>query len=386
MLYTIKKKSMKRKSRKIIFYASLLIFIIAGPLIVVYNYGYRVDFENKTISAVGGISIITRPKGTKLFINDNLYKEKGAYSLSPNFFVQNLIPKKYKFTVAKDGYWSWEKTFQIRPREITKAELIVLFEKNPLKEIFFENSGDIYQSDSERKIAFIEKIDDAKKNFVIIDLENPNESSFLRMEISYIENPVIISWNSSENKIIIFDTSNKKYFIANTAEKNIFPLPDNLFFNNEPLLLKNPRFNNVDNDNIFFADNGKLYKYNPGTKELDKLIDDVMSWSFINDTVFYIKNNGFLYKNNSLFTEETGYSSSQIPFFVKNQEYKIISSRTSFSGEQYIAVLELEKSKRFFMINNGGYFDFIDQGVKNIIFSWDLKKILLKKDHELEIF
>jgi len=115
---------MTRRTRRIIFFLFLMVFIILAPLITLYAWGYSFDWEEKTIVATGGIYLRTHPSGAEIYINDKLRGKT-------NKFIRRLVPKLYEIKIIKDNYHSWQKNLLVEPRLVAKANNILLVPFNP---------------------------------------------------------------------------------------------------------------------------------------------------------------------------------------------------------------------------------------------------------------
>ena len=129
---------MTRRTRKILFFVFFLIFLLGAPLIILYEQGYRFDLEKKSLTQTGGLFLKVIPKQTEIYINGKLVKKTDFFFGSA--LIENLLPKKYIIRVEKEGYFPWEKSLEIREREVTEAKNVVLF---PVKLNFEILSRDI---------------------------------------------------------------------------------------------------------------------------------------------------------------------------------------------------------------------------------------------------
>ncbi len=119
---------MSNKIRTILFLICLFLFFSAAPLVILYSQGYRFDFENKKFTQTGGLGIKIEPKQTEIYINNELIKKTDFFFGSA--LIENLLPKKYKIEIKKEGYLTWEKKLEIREKEVTEVKNIILFPKN----------------------------------------------------------------------------------------------------------------------------------------------------------------------------------------------------------------------------------------------------------------
>ena len=120
---------MTKKTRMVLFLSLLVLFFLIVPLIVFYSQGYRYDFENKKITQTGGLFLKVVPRQVEIYIDNKLKKKTDFFFGS--ILIENLLPKKYKIEVKKEGYYPWEKSLEIKERQVTEAKNIILFPENP---------------------------------------------------------------------------------------------------------------------------------------------------------------------------------------------------------------------------------------------------------------
>jgi hypothetical protein len=107
-----------------ILFRTVIILIFLGVVITVIALarGYRFNFNNKSLSATGIISISSNPTAAKIFINNEL---KGVTNTNIT-----LPPGNYQVDIKKDGYTSWKKTVFLKG-ELVMTVNALLFPQNP---------------------------------------------------------------------------------------------------------------------------------------------------------------------------------------------------------------------------------------------------------------
>ena len=105
-------------------YRIIFLTIFAGVLflIIAYARGYRIDFENQSLTPTGILAVSSSPKAASIFVNGVL---KGVTDTN-----LTLPPGKYKVEIKKDGYSSWSQEITLRG-EIVMSLDALLFPKNP---------------------------------------------------------------------------------------------------------------------------------------------------------------------------------------------------------------------------------------------------------------
>jgi len=119
---------MGKKEKIILTIVLVILFFIVGIITIPYSLGYRIDFDKKRIIKTGGIYLKAEPPFAEVFLNRKL---KGATNLIlGTIFIDNLLPKKYKIEVKKEGFYSWEKELEVFEEKVTYANSIILIPKN----------------------------------------------------------------------------------------------------------------------------------------------------------------------------------------------------------------------------------------------------------------
>src|SRR5689334_11511300 len=97
---------MKRRTRRILFAISTIIFFLASYVSILYAQGYKYSFEDKKFFRTGAISVKAN-EDAKVFIDDELV---GTTSfLGTSFDRGGLLPGEYTIRLQKDNYSQWQK-------------------------------------------------------------------------------------------------------------------------------------------------------------------------------------------------------------------------------------------------------------------------------------
>lgn len=92
--------------------------------------GYRVDFSKLKIVETGGIYVRTFPAADTVTIDNQQTLRMGLFANS--IFIPKIIPNDHTVAIAKDGYFSYQKTLPVVEKEVTKLENVYLFKQNPI--------------------------------------------------------------------------------------------------------------------------------------------------------------------------------------------------------------------------------------------------------------
>ncbi len=124
---------MNKNFRVILFFICFILFLIVAPIIILSSQGYRIDFNPSEgrikITQTGGLFLRVLPRQADIFLDSKLKETTDFFFNSA--LIENLIPKKYKILVKKQGYHSWQKELEIKEKEVTAINNIFLFPQNP---------------------------------------------------------------------------------------------------------------------------------------------------------------------------------------------------------------------------------------------------------------
>ena len=140
---------MTRRTRKVLFYGLVALFLVAGSGVTLYAQGWRLDFETFQTEKVGAVYIRSYPGDATITINGAATQNKSGF-LSPGTFISDLFPKNYTITLKKDGYDAWSEVAMVAPAMVVQMKYAVLVPNTGTNvatsetvQNFFESSGDV---------------------------------------------------------------------------------------------------------------------------------------------------------------------------------------------------------------------------------------------------
>ncbi len=289
---------MTRRTRTIIFLACFLLFISVAPSAVLYSQGYRFDFENKKFTQTGGFFLKTVPRQADVYIEGKLNKKTDFFFGSA--LVENLLPKRYKIEVKKEGYHSWEKTLEIKEKEVIEAKNIVLFPQDVNFNVLSGQTEQFWFSPDQKRIILKEK-EKLGWALKLYDLEKNIKSHLIKEEDIFAEGTELVNLTFSEDsKRIYLEASAKErieYFVLELDR--LTPLLTEI--DSPPLPIENAIVYRQINNNIYYLDDsgylfeneGKLASEPFPVKQETKYILDVFQ-----KFIFLQEENDILYKFN----------------------------------------------------------------------------------------
>lgn len=261
---------MKKMYRIILFWLFFTIFILTAPTIILYSQGYRIDFENKKITKTGGLFLEFFPKQVEIYVDGKLFKK--TIFLFNSDLIGNLLPKKHNIRVTKEGYTTWEKDLEIKEKEVTTAENIILFPKNPIFSTLTEKVEKFWLSPDGKKIITYEKNDnywslklydlDRKVKSLLLNEDDISSKGVELFELNWLD-------NSKEIYLDVGLKEQEKKFVLNIetippllSERTVVPMPENI------IVLKQ-----VNNDKYYLDASGNLFKADQNFISKEKLTD-----------------------------------------------------------------------------------------------------------------
>ncbi|MBI2037068.1 MAG: PEGA domain-containing protein [Candidatus Liptonbacteria bacterium] len=116
---------MSLTTRRIIFYALVVLFLVSGGGVLLYANGWRVDPETFAVRKTGGVYIESVPRDAEILLNGKAVRNASGL-ISSGTLVSGLLPRAYEVTVQKEGYATWRRVLAVEPSLVTKAEHIIL--------------------------------------------------------------------------------------------------------------------------------------------------------------------------------------------------------------------------------------------------------------------
>jgi len=250
---------MTKKTRKILFFFFLVLFLFSAPVIILYSQGYRFDFEKKSLTKTGGLFLKVIPRQVEIYLNEKFVKKTDFFFGSA--FIENLLPKKYKIQIRKEGYHPWEKVLEIKEKEVTEAKNIILFPVKLNFEILSKNVKNFWPSPDGKKIVLKEEISQEEPGWALklYDLERGVKSHLISEKEIFAKGADFLDLNwSPDSKEIYLNVAigeEEKHFKLDLnkippilVERKIVSPPENVI-----------AYQNVNGDNYFLDNLGNLY-------------------------------------------------------------------------------------------------------------------------------
>ena len=410
--------TMRRKTRLFLFIFIALLFFVVAPLTVLYSLGWRFDWSTKEIVQPGIFYFKVLPRNTHVYLTPTdgspLFGEDGTMHEKTDFFfgsalIENLLPKKYKIIITKEGFHSWQKTLATEERQVTEAKNIVLIPQNPSFTRLTQNVQDVFFAPDEKTIILKERTSVfLQDNSYGENGENLRETiwslKLFDMEKS-VKTHIITEYdilsllpNNSDEQIgnsaantqetlqlldVLFDTTLQQMVLKTAKGTDIqyyLVNIDQMPFLVTPLLLGKKvtevAFDPQSRQLLLVLDGTTLTQVAgvPDTKLKAPTIEQVITFTLSGNTLYYLASSGFLFKTtSSLLSPE---KLNTIPLSLQeNRTYAITVSGAHILVNEDNVLFLFDYEKRVF--------EKISESVGGIRFSRDNKKIALFNDHEI---
>lgn len=198
--------------RRFLFVLFVIIFALAGIVIVYYTKGYRIDFSNFSVVKTGGVYIEANVSGFQINLGDEIYQDQSNI-FKKSTLISNVIPKKYALVIKKDGYYDYEKNIEVLPSQVVRLLNVLLVPKEIQPSFSQENilGNSIVAASGNGKIL---TLDSKKGTYYVYDFSS-DPASFVNVssKISALTSQKILSiwFNPQKDGTFIIKTSKGLY-------------------------------------------------------------------------------------------------------------------------------------------------------------------------------
>ncbi len=334
----------------------LFLFFLIAPAAILYSQGYRIDFNppagGKKISQTGGLFLKVLPRQTEIYLDGKLAKKTDFFFGS--VLIENLLPKRHKIEVKKAGFYPWEKTLEIKEKEVSEAKNIILFPENPDFTILAKGVENFWFSPDQEKII----------------LKEGEENRFS-------SSPFAVAREQNEKgwalKLYELDKNVKSHLLE---ENDISPKGADLL---------NLEFSEGSKEASLEAGIGeqvknftiKLDQIPPVLTEKEippPLLKNALTHQEFDGSIYYLDNFGYVFKANSSLSTKS--KINEIPFPVKPE--------TEYNLKIFQDYLFLKEDKTLYRFNpDSNSFEKFFDGIRDLKISPDSKKIVYFSDSEI---
>lgn len=181
---------MSQKRRAIMFVLSVLIFIVAGPTLILIASGYSVkevvSLTKINFQRTGGVYIGDIGTDGKVFVDGKI--AGGGSFFDRSLLVQSLSPKVHTVSIERDGFRKWEKKVTVVPNKVTEIHPVLI----PTKVVFEKINDKILSATLSKELAVKNKSLIASTSGTVV-LKSGN------MFVGLLDGAIFFKWKSIED-------------------------------------------------------------------------------------------------------------------------------------------------------------------------------------------
>ncbi|MDD4894718.1 MAG: PEGA domain-containing protein [Candidatus Omnitrophica bacterium] len=212
----------EQRIRAVLFYLSVIIFLIGLPFILSFALGYKFDRRAFKFTKTGLLVIKTQPSGASVYLDGKLLNAKTPATAS------ELLPGRYHLRLELERHFPWINEVNIDAGKVTRLEKIILFPLRP----------NIKQVNSDRLSAFW--VDEEHSAIYYVD---PEDNSIYRSNLAGDDSEKIAFFPALSSPPIKWklSTDKTKLLYFNAHQIGIVYLePQNRHYLNLPFILDYP--------------------------------------------------------------------------------------------------------------------------------------------------
>ncbi len=140
---------MYQKTRKILFLGSVVLFMFLLPAILLFTFGYKVDWNNLRILKTGLIWINSSPEGADVYVSGRFTNKKTPAT------VDELLPGNYTVSLVHENYYPWQADVSVYQGRVVSISNIMLFPRIPqFEKLNFEEAGNFFVFNHENNLLY----------------------------------------------------------------------------------------------------------------------------------------------------------------------------------------------------------------------------------------
>ena len=369
---------MKRKNRLIVLAFCVFLFFLIAPIILLYSQGYRFDFDENKIVKTGGIFIEVSNTSAEIYINEKFVDRTGFFA--DTALIENLLPKKYNIEVKQTGFQTWQKNLEIKEKQVTKVENILLIKQNILFDVLGQDIEEFLVSEDEKKILLKrteqeswileELIFDGQTKQTILE-----KKDLIELRVSFID-ITESKWDSEKNRILIKTKDSQEnifYFLLDYNFEE--PTLSKVNFPDEEI--ENISFNPNNKNEIFYLKGQVIFKKNLELEQDEPRIflNNIITFKVTKDYIIWLSTSGFIFKND--YISEIKEVLNEKPFLIQPEKKYEIESQGS-------RIFLLEDNAIYYVSPNQDFEKILDN-VQGIKVSYDSRKAVCWNNYEIWI-
>lgn len=163
----------EQRIRAILFYLSVVIFLIGLPFILSFALGYKFDRRTFKFTKTGLLVLKTQPSGASVYLDEKLLNVKTPATIA------ELLPGRYSLRLELEKHYPWFNEVNVDAGKVARLEKVILF---PLR-------SNIKQLNRDRLSSFW--VDEDRETIYYI---NPEDNSIYKSDLEGRDSEKIVDF------------------------------------------------------------------------------------------------------------------------------------------------------------------------------------------------
>jgi hypothetical protein len=381
---------MEKLKRSIFFWTLSVLFLITGPLVILYSQGYRFDSHRGVFVHSGTITFKVNPQNFSAVVNGKLNDSKQLNRINSSYNISGLLPGDYEIRLERDGFQSWSKKTDVHSGLASEFWNVLLVRNNydktsyntPGAEKFFISPKSDYFAYEKTNGTALDVVlynsgsDQAEKNYSFSGWKFIEDSRKENIEWSPDQSYLSVPLEKDANDGL----KEYSYSIIDVANNSSSSLNEILDQKN----ISNVRWDPKEKGYLFFLSDSSLFRLNiKDSANLIKISDDVSSFDLSKTDLYFVKNpNNLVFKAAFDGKSEPTQITSSFPGENDSEIFRVITY-----DEDRIAMIGQKKDLYIYdKAERDTYFRKIGEGIEGVHFSDDGKKLLFWNKNEISAY
>lgn len=118
---------MTKKTKRILFYSAVVIFVLLSYVVILYAQGYKYSFSEAKFFRTGSI-FVKANEDAKVYVDDKFLNSTSFFGNS--YTISGLLPGQYTVRLQKDDYGFWQKKVSVEEGLVSDYSKILLLPKS----------------------------------------------------------------------------------------------------------------------------------------------------------------------------------------------------------------------------------------------------------------
>lgn len=134
---------MTKKTKRWLFYSAVAVFLLLSYISIIYAQGYKYSFSENKFLRTGAISLKVNI-GAKVYLDDQFQGDTSFFNSA--YSIDRLLPGKYKITIIRDDYSSWQTTATVEEGLVADfPHILILPEEGEEEQKLFNEIDELFK-------------------------------------------------------------------------------------------------------------------------------------------------------------------------------------------------------------------------------------------------